>query len=111
MERRTASQTEEEEMNQRRRLLNQARRGDPKAISRLFELYQVRVYTGEAWTKGGGSSAFSRGAYPKAHQKTKKQAAKKKPLRKHAVRKPARPARPARRAKAKKSSRKVSHHR
>ncbi len=111
MERRTASQTEEEEMNQRRRLLNQARRGDPKAINRLFELYQVRVYTGEAWKKGGGSSAFSRGAYPKAHQKTKKQAAKKKPLRKRAVRKPVRPARPARRAKAKKSSRKVSHHR
>lgn len=53
MERRAASHTEEEEMNQRRRLLNQARKGDAKAISRLFELYQVRVYSGENLKKVG----------------------------------------------------------
>ncbi len=53
MERRAASHTEEEEMNQRRRLLNQARKGDPKAIKRLFELYQVRVYSGANLKKLG----------------------------------------------------------
>jgi hypothetical protein len=51
MERRAASHTEEEEMNQRRRLLSLARKGDPKAISRLFELYQVRVYSGDTLHK------------------------------------------------------------
>ena len=51
MERRTASHTEEEELNQRRRLLNLARKGDPKAINRLFELYQVRIYSGEVLSK------------------------------------------------------------
>jgi hypothetical protein len=51
MERRAASHTEEEEMNQRRRLLNLARKGDPKAINRLFELYQVRVYSGDTLSK------------------------------------------------------------
>ena len=33
MERRAASHTEEEEMNQRRRLLGLARKGDPKAMT------------------------------------------------------------------------------
>lgn len=47
MERRAASHTEEEEMNQRRRLLNAAKKGDQKAIAKLFELYQVRVYSSE----------------------------------------------------------------
>lgn len=47
MERRAASHTEEEEMNQRRRLLNAAKKGDQKAIGKLFELYQVRVYSNE----------------------------------------------------------------
>jgi hypothetical protein len=51
MERRAASHTEEEEMNQRRRLLSLARKGDPKAISKLFELYQVRVLSGEMLDK------------------------------------------------------------
>lgn len=51
MERRAASHTEEEEMNQRRRLLSLARKGDPKAISKLFELYQVRVLSGEMLNK------------------------------------------------------------
>lgn len=51
MERRPASHTEEEEMNQRRKLLSLARKGDPKAISRLFELYQVRVYSGNTLHK------------------------------------------------------------
>jgi hypothetical protein len=53
MERRPASHTEEEELNQRRRLLNLARKGDPKAITKLFELYQVRVYSGEHLSKTG----------------------------------------------------------
>ena len=51
MERRAGSHTEEEEMNQRRRLLNLAKKGDEKAISRLFELYQVRVYSGPTLSK------------------------------------------------------------
>ncbi len=51
MERRAASHTEEEEMNQRRKLLGLARKGDPKAISKLFELYQVRVLNGDMLSK------------------------------------------------------------
>ena len=51
MERRAASHTEEEEMNQRRRLLNAAKKGDQKAIAKLFELYQVRVYNNEMVSK------------------------------------------------------------
>jgi len=47
MERRAASHTEEEEMNQRRRLLNAAKKGDQKAVAKLFELYQVRVYNSD----------------------------------------------------------------
>ena len=53
MERRGASNTEEQELNQRRRLLNLARKGDPKAITRLFDLYQVRIYSGESLNKLG----------------------------------------------------------
>ena len=48
MERRVTSHTEEEEMNQRRYLLNLARNGDEKAIDKLFELYQVKIYTGDS---------------------------------------------------------------
>ncbi len=51
MERRVTSHTEEEEMNQRRRLLTQARKGDQKSIDLLFELYQVKVFSGEALKK------------------------------------------------------------
>jgi len=51
MERRVTSHTEEEEMNQRRRLLTLARKGDQKAVESLFELYQVRVFSGEALKK------------------------------------------------------------
>lgn len=51
MERRAASHTEEEEMNQRRRLLNAAKKGDQKAVAKLFELYQVRVYSSEMVSK------------------------------------------------------------
>ncbi len=51
MERRVTSHTEEEEMNQRRKLLTLARKGDQKAISKLFELYQVKLYTGELLKK------------------------------------------------------------
>ena len=38
-------------MNQRRRLLNAAKKGDQKAVAKLFELYQVRVYNNEMVTK------------------------------------------------------------
>jgi hypothetical protein len=58
MERRAASHTEEEEMNQRRKLLNAARRGDPKAISKLFELYQVRVLSGDQLAKVNRTSTY-----------------------------------------------------
>ncbi len=51
MERRVTSHTEEEEMNQRRRLLTLARKGDQKSIQLLFELYQVKVFSGEALKK------------------------------------------------------------
>lgn len=53
MEKRAPSHTEEEEMNQRRRLLHLARKGDPKAIGKLFELYQVRVFSGDNLRKAG----------------------------------------------------------
>jgi len=48
MERRVTSHTEEEEMNQRRHLLALARKGDQKAVSKLMELYQVKVYSGNS---------------------------------------------------------------
>ncbi len=48
MERRVTSHTEEEEMNQRRLLLAQARKGVQKAIDQLMDLYQVRVYSGDS---------------------------------------------------------------
>lgn len=53
MEKRAPSHTEEEEMNQRRRLLHLARKGDQKAIAKLFELYQVRVFSGDNLRKAG----------------------------------------------------------
>ncbi len=58
MERRAASHTEEEEMNQRRKLLNAARRGDTKAIGKLFELYQVRVLSGDQLVKVNRTSTY-----------------------------------------------------
>ncbi len=58
MERRAASHTEEEEMNQRRKLLNAARRGDTKAISKLFELYQVRVLSGDQLAKVNRTAVY-----------------------------------------------------
>ena len=58
MERRAASHTEEEEMNQRRRLLSAARRGDTKAIGRLFELYQVRVLSGDQLAKVNRAATY-----------------------------------------------------
>jgi len=48
MERRVTSHTEEEEMNQRRDLLALARKGDQKAVGKLMELYQVKVYSGDS---------------------------------------------------------------
>jgi hypothetical protein len=57
MERRAASHTEEEEMNHRRRLLNAAKKGDQKAIGKLLELYQVRIYSGDMVSKLNKTSA------------------------------------------------------
>ena len=51
MERRVTSHTEEEEMNQRRRLLTLARKGDQKSVELLFELYQVKVFSGDELKK------------------------------------------------------------
>lgn len=47
MERRVTSHTEEEELNQRKQLLDLARKGNKDAIARLLELYQVQVYSGD----------------------------------------------------------------
>ncbi len=68
MEKRAASHTEEEELNQRRRLLNSAKKGDERAINKLFELYQVRVYSGELLSKPSRIPAWPT-AHPK-HAKT-----------------------------------------
>jgi len=57
MERRAASHTEEEEMNHRRKLLSAAKKGDQKAIGKLLELYQVRIYSGDMVTKLNKTSA------------------------------------------------------
>ena len=94
MERRAASHTEEEEMNQRRRLLNLARKGDPKAIHRLFELYQVRVYSGDSLSKAKRLPTF-----PAMHGKPDKSSGK---------RSNKRPSRASRLAE-RKPSRKVAH--
>lgn len=75
MERRAASHTEEEEMNQRRKLLSAARRGDTKAISKLFELYQVRVLNGDQLAKVNRTSTYM--APVKASSGSKSKAAKK----------------------------------
>jgi hypothetical protein len=99
MERRSASHTEEEELNQRRRLLNLARKGDPKAIDRLFELYQVRVYTGDKLGKSGRLPTW-----PSAHEKPRKAKAAKRPTQRQ-------PARTQRRPTTRKRSRRVAHRR
>ncbi|HEU5409312.1 MAG TPA: hypothetical protein VFU48_16210 [Nitrospira sp.] len=75
MERRAASHTEEEEMNQRRKLLNAARRGDTKAIGKLFELYQVRVLSGDQLAKV--NRTFTYMAPVKQSQSSKSKAAEK----------------------------------
>lgn len=73
MERRAASHTEEEEMNQRRKLLNAARRGDTKAISKLFELYQVRVLSGDQLAKVNRTSTYMVPVKPSQSGKSKSQ--------------------------------------
>lgn len=104
MERRAASHTEEEELNQRRRLLNSARKGDPKAITKLFELYQVRVYSGELLSKPSRIPAW-----PTAHQKDAKSHAKPKAsVRKKVTQRSARSTQRAATSKAR-PRRKVAH--
>ncbi|MGZ8406352.1 MAG: hypothetical protein ACXW38_12155 [Nitrospira sp.] len=78
MERRAASHTEEEEMNQRRKLLNAARRGDTKAISKLFELYQVRVLSGDQLVKVNRTSAYMTPVKHSQSSKSKSKASEKK---------------------------------
>ena len=104
MERRAASHTEEEEMNQRRKLLNAARRGDTKAISKLFELYQVRVLSGDQLAKVNRTSTYmtpvkhSQSGKSKAAGKNEKSSitkVAKKPIKppvKSSAKKPAKPA-------------------
>ncbi|SPP65417.1 hypothetical protein [Nitrospira lenta] len=106
MERRAASHTEEEEMNQRRKLLNAAKRGDQKAIGKLFELYQVRVMNPDQLTKinkvyaampipvKSGSSRSSRQSAKAGKQPPTKPRVSAKPL------KAAKPATPANAAKS-----------
>jgi hypothetical protein len=106
MERRAASHTEEEELNQRRRLLNSARKGDPKAITKLFELYQVRVYSGELLSKPSRIPAW-----PTAHQHQKDAKSHAKPkasVRKKVSKRSARSTQRAATSKAR-PRRKVSH--
>jgi hypothetical protein len=79
MERRAASHTEEEEMNQRRKLLNAARRGDTKAIGKLFELYQVRVLSGEQLAKVNRSAVYVMPVAPSKGGKGKSKAVVKVP--------------------------------
>jgi hypothetical protein len=100
MERRAASHTEEEEMNQRRRLLSSARKGDTKAISKLFELYQVRIYSGDMLSKLNRSLASAAGSSARSNSKksskvthratpTHKAVRPHKPVHRSKVRKPA----------------------
>jgi len=65
MERRVTSHTEEEEMNQRRDLLALARKGDQKAVSKLMELYQVKVYSGDSLKSMKNRKLPSRPTSPK----------------------------------------------
>ena len=96
MERRAAFSVLEEEMNQRRRLLNLARKGDPKAINRLFELYQVRVYSGDSLSKAKRLPTL-----PTMHEKSGKAPARK--------RVSLRLSRTSRRLAARRPGRKIAH--
>ncbi|MCC6141904.1 MAG: hypothetical protein IT389_14955 [Nitrospira sp.] len=114
MERRAASHTEEEEMNQRRKLLNAAKRGDQKAIGKLFELYQVRVMNPDQLTKinkvyaampipvKAGSSRSSRQSAKAGKQPPAKAGASAKPAPSAKPEKPAKSAKPAKPVKAEK---------
>lgn len=97
MERRVTSHSEEQELNQRRRLLNQARKGDPKAINRLFELYQVRVYSGDSLKKQQKNLP----SRPVSHSKSGPGGRKKAPVRRSPQR--------STRVTARKTTKKVSH--
>jgi len=111
MERRAASHTEEEEMNQRRKLLNAAKRGDQKAIGKLFELYQVRVMNPDQLTKinkvyaampipvKSGSSRSSRQSAKAGKQPPTKPGVQAKPAQVAKPEKAAKPAKPAKSTK------------
>ena len=104
MERRAASHTEEEEMNQRRKLLGLARKGDPKAISKLFELYQVRVLNGDMLSKLNKSYYKAAAAQEQKVAQTPAKSAKSSQAThgsaKGSAKKPAAPAAPATKAKS-----------
>ncbi len=116
MERRAASHTEEEEMNQRRKLLNAAKRGDQKAIGKLFELYQVRVMNPDQLTKinkvyaampipvKSGSSRSSRQSAKSGKQPPTKPGAPAKPVKAAKPENPAKAAKPTKPVKAAKAA-------
>jgi hypothetical protein len=116
MERRAASHTEEEEMNQRRKLLNAAKRGDQKAIGKLFELYQVRVMNPDQLTKinkvyaampipvKSGSSRSSRQSAKSGKQPPTKPGAPAKPVKAAKPENPAKAAKPTKPVKTAKAA-------
>lgn len=116
MERRAASHTEEEEMNQRRKLLNAAKRGDQKAIGKLFELYQVRVMNPDQLTKinkvyaampipvKSGSSRSSRQSAKAGKQPLTKTGVSAKLVQSAKPEKPAKPAKPTKPAQSAKAA-------
>ncbi|MEQ1793952.1 MAG: hypothetical protein ABL970_07140 [Nitrospira sp.] len=103
MERRAASHTEEEEMNQRRKLLNAAKRGDQKAVGKLFELYQVRVMNPDQLTKINKVYAAMPIPVKSGSSRSNRQSAKtgkQPPTKPGAPAKPVQAAKPAKAAKA-----------
>ena len=103
-------------MNQRRKLLNAAKRGDQKAIGKLFELYQVRVMNPDQLTKinkvyaampipvKSGSSRSSRQSAKSGKQPPTKPGAPAKPVKAAKPENPAKAAKPTKPVKAAKAA-------
>lgn len=81
-------------MNQRRKLLNAAKRGDQKAVAKLFELYQVRVMNPDQLTKI--NKVYAAMPLPVKASKSSKSSSK------SAKQPPVKPAAPVKSAKAEK---------
>ena len=86
-------------MNQRRRLLNAAKKGDQKAVAKLFELYQVRVYNNEMVSKLNRTAGTHKLQAEVAQAKAAAKGAARKPSHKKSGGPPAKPK--AKHAKAK----------